>query len=170
MRDNSQIQKELEANTQKLLDYLERVNPEILDKRPAPDSWSILEVFEHIIIIDQAIMMMFNGPAEKVERNPEEKIEAIEATFYNYERQYPAPEPIAPKGMIKDAAAVKAQLPKVRTAFLEAGKSSDWSAECKAFKHFHFGYLTRIEWAYFSIIHANRHLVQMQKAEAALSV
>lgn len=170
MRDTAQIQKDLEANTQKLLDYLEQVNPAILDKRPAPDSWSILEIFEHIIIIDQAIMMMFNGPAEKVERNPEEKIEAIEATFYNYDRQYPAPEPIAPKGMILDLVSVKAQLPKHRNTFFDVGKSSNWSAECKSFKHFHFGYLTRVEWAYFSIIHANRHLVQMQKAEAALSV
>ena len=167
--DAQKLPRELEENTTKLLNYLETVDEAILAQRPAPDSWSILEIFEHIIIIDQAINMMFNAPTESVERKADEKISSIEQVFNNYDRQYPAAEAIFPRGTIKDKTAVREMLSQTRGAFLKTGNETDWHAECKAFKHFRFGYMTRLEWAYFSIIHANRHIVQMQKAEKALT-
>ena len=169
MQDAHLIKQNLEENTQKLLHYLEKVDESILTTHPQPDAWSIAEIFEHISIIDQALVMFLQGPLEKVDRDPTSVISNIKTAFYNFERQYPAPEMISPKGLYKSKADINLKWPEIRKQLFQVAEKVNWEAEVRGFKHFAFGYLTVVEWVYFSIIHAERHLNQMQRTEVALS-
>lgn len=161
------IQTDLEENTQKLLHFLQKINEEAFTHKAAPEKWSLLETYDHIITMEGLIGGVFRGETVPTDRDPQEVIQKIEKAFYNYERRYTAMTPIHPQGKIQTKEAVKAALTEVRSGLIELGEERGWSQLCTAFAHPLAGTMTTAEWVYFCIIHANRHLTLMEGAVPA---
>lgn len=113
---------------------------------------------------------LFRGNMEKTDRNPTEKIEKIKFRFGDYTHKLTAGEPIKPRGEFTDKEKVLRAIVSNRSEILQLPQEGSWFDLCLGFEHAIFGYLTKIEWLYFCIFHAERHLQQMQTIEERLVV
>ncbi|MFN7957388.1 MAG: DinB family protein [Holophagaceae bacterium] len=57
-----------EDRRQALLDSLDALSPEALQARPAPGTWSILEIVEHLVVAEQVILQGLPDPTTLVDR------------------------------------------------------------------------------------------------------
>lgn len=163
MRQIQQIQRNLAASTTALLLVLQELPADNFNTRPAPDHWSAAEIVEHIIILEELIARVMTGPAAQAGRDPEEKIGEIQAVFMDNSRPLSAPEAIAPSGAHSEGITAGVRLQVGRQRLVEILHTHDPAGLCTSFAHRLFGELTRVEWAYFAIWHAERHLRQLQK-------
>lgn len=164
MRSPEIIESDLKTNTDKLLDFLNICNDLQISTNPASGGWSIKECFEHLYIIENRIALCFQEDIKENNRDPEHKITMIRDVLNNMERKYQAPDNILPTGTIDDMAVAKSEFSQNRDSLIEKGNQTDWTDACMGLKHWGFGILTKIEWVYLCIYHAERHLRQMQNA------
>lgn len=170
MLNDIEIEQELNENTERLTAFLKGVNNESALRSPAMNSWSIIETCEHILIIETAVTHIYRGKTEKADRNPTEKIEKIKYKFGDYTIKLTAGEPIKPRGEYKDIGIVSKAIADNRSVMMKLLREGGWDEICLDFSHAVFGFLTKIEWLYFCIFHAERHLHQMKAVEAKLAV
>ncbi|MEY3443770.1 MAG: hypothetical protein RLZZ519_2051 [Bacteroidota bacterium] len=154
---------EFAANTQALLDWADRLRPEQLDLRPASGKWSVLEVLEHIFIVEKAAAKLSRPDAEPVDRDLEKSRNRMTRGMADLNQPFAGGSAIDPKGRFADYAEWRAAFAGNRAEMLQLGNEKGWSGLCAEFPHPYFGNLTRAEWMIFSGIHANRHLAQMQQ-------
>jgi len=165
MLDEKTIEQELKENTDMLLSYLNDIDDELLLVHPSENVWSMMQCYEHILILELAIKNLLRGKTEKCERNPTEMVEKIKYRFSDYDRKYTAGERIRPKGIIKDKEVMQREFQNNRKELLTMLKNGSLQELCLDYPHAIFGTLTRIEWYYFCIFHAERHLHQMKEIE-----
>jgi hypothetical protein len=65
------IAADFEANTQNLLAWADSLRPEQFELRPAPGKWSVLEVLEHLFIVEKGAAKLSRPDAEPAERDLE---------------------------------------------------------------------------------------------------
>jgi len=162
MRNPEIIKSDLKTNTDELLGFLDTLNDKQIASKPVSGGWSIKECFEHLYIIESRIAMLFQGDIRENNRDPEHKISLIRESFANMERKYQAPDSILPRGAIDDMAVAKSEFSQNRDSLIEKENQTNWTDACMGFRHWGFGILTKIEWVYFCIYHAERHFRQMQ--------
>jgi hypothetical protein len=87
----------------------------------------------------------------------------VNEIFGNLERSFPAPEAVSPKGRFitwADARPIWLAIRNETIALLDALNPDE---VCQSWPHPAFGHLTRREWASFALIHASRHLQNLQE-------
>ena len=163
MRTKSEILNDLNDSTKKLLAGIEKFPEGRFNDKPNGDAWSAGQVGEHLIKVETGTVRLFTGSTEPADRDPEEKIERIEEEFLNFEKKFTAFGPILPDEKPKDQQKVVNKLQDIRQRLASLVDLHDLSALCTGFEHGLFGYLTRVEWIYFTIIHSRRHLEQVRR-------
>ncbi len=167
--DVNTLQEEWAANTKKLLDYLAAVPDAFLFESPAENEWSVSECFEHLVSVERGLSTIFNGSTEAPDRDPLDKQVAIKERFLAFESKLKAFGPIIPKGRYKTRTDIVQAFNGPRQVVMALGEQAGWERVCTGFDHPLFGSLTKAEWLYFCIYHAERHLNQMKNAVALLS-
>ena len=165
MNSHIEIVETLKENTDRLFEFLKDIDRELLIEKPAPDKWSIMENLDHIFQVEKGINFVFTGATELEERDPQAKFDQIEKDFMDFDRRFTAMGPILPKGQFEDLDSIKKSISKNRKMLTEIGNSRGWDETCLAFEHRLFGAMTRMEWIWFTIVHTNRHLVQMENCK-----
>lgn len=154
---------DLQLNTSHLTGELAEFPEEKFDKQPGQGQWSAAMIAEHLLVVEHLVNKVLEGNVKPVDRDPGEKIGMIEGAFRDYEKKYPAGDAILPRKKINDRDRLIREIGKNRKHLQKILLKEDLGLLCTDYKHFGFGYLTRMEWACFNILHTERHLHQMRK-------
>jgi len=168
--DIHQLHTDLDNNTRLLLDILDTIPAEKLQSKNPRTTWSIMECAEHILITEQAVCKALQGPAHPItDRAPDSKLQQISQAFLELDQRLRVNgEPETLDGGYENIAtfnpAFRQNREDIKTALQQA--PLEWL--CEKLEHSSFGYLTRLEWAYYLIYHTERHLQQINRIEASL--
>jgi DinB superfamily len=88
------------------------VPPELRDQPPAPDRWSVIELLEHLVLVERRLTYLFKqwvaeaceqglGPGEETHPTPPVNLEVV----LNRNYQIAASEAVRPQGKLDEAAA-----------------------------------------------------------------
>lgn len=160
----------METNRQyrdEVLQAVSGLSDEQLNKQVEEGRWSIMQVLEHLYLIEKSITKMFSHQLE----NGETKLVAdapIEFTV-NRSRKLIAPSFAEPSGEFLTLEEIKKKLEKSREVFIKVVNSADPALlEQRAYPHPAFGELNLKQWIPFVGLHEKRHLAQIEQLKGKL--
>lgn len=153
---------EFQANTDQILAWTDRLSDAELRQRPLAGKWSPLEVLEHVFISEKGAARLIQAPATPIVRDLAKSRERMGRPLSKLDEKYVGGPAIDPKGRFEDYAQWRAAFLQNRATMAEAALALGGDGLCTGFPHPYFGQLTRAEWIAFAILHAERHLAQMQ--------
>lgn len=167
MRNRQEVEKLLESNTRLLIDTIDQFPEDHFNTQPEAGSWSGGQVTEHLAKVETATLRLFSGKTKPADRDPESKIETVEREFLDFEKSFNAFGPIIPGENSKDKQKLISTLKQTREKMVEMIQSDrDLSLICTDFTHPLFGSFSIIEWIYFNIYHAERHIRQLKETKS----
>jgi hypothetical protein len=140
-----------------------------LNFRAAPGRWTIAEIAEHIIVVEQALMGMFNAPNAKTavacDNVPRIADTALILAITNRLQKFQAPEQVRPNGRWKTREDLIANFEKTRAATIEYLKAN--KADLRStFVQSPMGTIDSLQGLLFLTGHGDRHLLQLKEVKA----
>ncbi|KGP91167.1 hypothetical protein N780_07970 [Pontibacillus chungwhensis BH030062] len=153
----------LEEKRQQVLDYLNSLSDEQASQKPDENTWSVLEVAEHLYLMEGFIIQKIDKTIRGGER-----VETTKKPIHHTpdrSHKVDAPEGLKPKGDFKTIQDALEGLKRSReaTLFLLHNKEED-TLQNYSFPHPVFGEMSLEQWAEFIGWHEIRHLEQMKEA------
>ena len=160
----------MEANQQfreEVLQAVTGLSDEQLNKQVEPGRWSIMQVLEHLYLIEKSITRMISYQLE----NGETKQAAgmpVELTV-DRSRKLTAPSFSEPTSEFITLEDMKQKLAKSREIFNQVVNDADPAVlEQRAYPHPAFGELSLKQWIPFIGLHEKRHLAQIEELKGKL--
>ena len=100
-------------------------------------------------------------------RPPEQKLALIKEAMESSTKRV-APGMVTPSESRHEPQEMAQQLIKQRELVKRLISGLDLTEACRVYKHPSLGTLTRLEWVYFNLYHAERHIRQMEGLKAAV--
>lgn len=160
-----------------LLGAIDQVPAAMRHRRPAPESWSVTEVMQHLVIVNGWIarhVSKRSTAARSEGVGPDPDTSPIVPTFdiagaLDRDRKVAAPAAVRPQEALDEATA-RGQLDRAHAALLEAVRASDGvNLVTLITPHPLFGPMNLYEWIVFAGAHESRHAAQVSEIGAALS-
>ena len=140
-----------------------------LNFRAAEGRWTIAEIAEHIIVVENALMGMFNAPNAKTslkcEDVPRIADQALILAITNRGQKFQAPEQVRPNGRWKTRDDLLANFEKTRAATIEHLKSNKEDLR-STFVQSPIGKVDSLQALLFLTGHSDRHLLQLKEVKA----
>ncbi|MFG6149897.1 DinB family protein [Halobacillus sp. B23F22_1] len=157
----------IEEKREDLITFLKEVPNDDAQQKPDKDSWSILEIAEHLYLMEQLISYQIGQQLE--EGSPQETAEKPIHKTTNRDFKVEAPEVVQPKGEFNSVEELSDALAKSRetTLFLIHNKEKE-TLEKYAFPHPSFGDMSLKQWVEFIGWHELRHLDQMKEVYSSI--
>ncbi|OFY85616.1 MAG: hypothetical protein A3F72_10645 [Bacteroidetes bacterium RIFCSPLOWO2_12_FULL_35_15] len=131
------------------------------------DTWSILQILEHICMTEKLICMLLSKPADKTAETNElfgnDKIKKMVVENRGYKVK--APESLIPKGDIKDVKEFEKVFLQQRDLLKQEIQTGKITFDNRIHKHPVLGEMTIIDWLNFLIHHTQRHLEQIKDSQ-----
>jgi hypothetical protein len=152
-----------------LLAAIDNVPPDKRDIRPAPDLWSVAEVLEHLVMVEQGVARLIARRLEKAagslpqETETESLIGSLDRfALLDRENYMAAPELVRPRGTLsaEDAGSALAESRLALRAAVESGDGLALGALTAP--HVLLGPLTLYQWVLFIGQHESRHARQIR--------
>ncbi|WP_433742341.1 DinB family protein [Falsibacillus pallidus] len=140
-----------------------------LNTRPDSDSWSIMEVLEHLYLME---LVLTKGMMKQLESGEEKEAEdkPIQLTV-DRSRKVDAPSHVQPTGEIKSIDDMKEKLASSREMLLDFANNADQEKlKQKAMPHPVFGMMSLDQWIPFIGYHEERHRLQIEEIKQKLAV
>lgn len=164
--NNDVILAEWQQITDRLSDLIVTFSPEAFLLQPSPDKWSAAQQAEHLLKVDMTTYQALKSETVPTNRPPDGKVALIrEAMECNTKRI--APERVQPSATALEPQAIEEQITALREKVAGLVGELDLSEACHVYKHPSLGTLTRLEWVYFNMHHAERHIRQMEELKVA---
>jgi len=140
-----------------------------LNFRSAPGRWTIAEIAEHIIVVENALMGMFNAPnartTPKCEDVPRIADTALILAITNRMQKFTAPEQVRPNGRWKTRDELLTNFEKTRAATIEHLRAN--KADLRStFVQSPMGTIDSLQGLLFLTGHSDRHLLQLKEVKA----
>ena len=140
-----------------------------LNFRSAPGRWTIGEIAEHIIVVENALMGMFNAPNAKTtlkcEDVPRIADTALILAITNRQQKFQAPEQVRPNGRWKTREELLSNFEKTRAATIEH-LSTNKADLRSTFIQSPMGSIDSLQGLLFLTGHSDRHLLQLKEVKA----
>ncbi|MYL71481.1 DUF1569 domain-containing protein [Halobacillus litoralis] len=155
----------LDEKRKELLDFVDQVPEQQASVKPEEDRWSILEVLEHLYLMEQLIVYQINQALKQGDTQQATEKPIHKTTNRDYKVE--APEAVRPKGEFTTLDQAKEGLKKTReaTLFLIHNKEQE-TLQNRVFPHPAFGDMNLEQWVEFIGWHELRHLDQMKEVKA----
>lgn len=152
------------SQCQELKDLLDPLDEASLHYKKDENTWSIMEIAEHLLIVETAIARIIGnnkGAQQKKERFL--TTDKIVSFTENRERKFMAPEAIRPKGMVSDINTALTMISENRRRLQSAIEMDqiDWHTEAPP--HPFAGPLSKKDWLDFMPAHMQRHIDQIKE-------
>lgn len=157
------ITKALEQNLVQLLSFLDQVPDQRFSAKPSDETWSIQEIIEHLIRSEMGTIRVLNGKSRALDRPADAQVYPVTRFMENDSIKAKAPKGLDPEFQVKEKSAVAASLKSAREKLIETVATIDLNLIYLNFEHPVGGYMTGLEWATFTIAHAERHLRQARR-------
>jgi hypothetical protein len=171
----AEIQGELERTRDDLLAVVARTPADVAVQRPCADGWSIAEIVEHLLIVENGIGRLLGRLGKQAETlGPEKSTASIIPSLDRYavrdaRRRIESPPAVAPTGSMALDEAV-AGLAESRGRILElVHRVSGRALGSLTAPHPVFGSLTFYQWLLFLAQHEERHTRQIRETARRLS-
>jgi uncharacterized damage-inducible protein DinB len=156
----------LEKERLALLAAVDRVALADRDHRPAPGRWSVAEILEHLVKVEQAVANLIatrgREPLPTAMEPPVPEATERVAALRVRERRIDVPDALRPSGALSADDALTA-LAASRRALLDAARAADPVAlEHRTYFHAVLGRLTLRDWLAFVAHHEARHAAQIE--------
>jgi len=160
---NQEIITSLRQNTKEITDFVSSIESEKIHVNPAEDRWSIMQICDHLMSVDFGVysLMASEGVEAKVDR--ESLLPRLQSVSLDRTIKVVAPPQLAPKGKTDTIEKFITKYPNVREKIIKSIESKDLSKVCDVFPHVVFGSMTYEEWIRFIMLHAQRHVLQMEE-------
>lgn len=157
----------LDEKRNELLAFVEEVSEKEAAAKPDENRWSILEVLEHLYLMEQLVVYQMNQALKQGDLQQASKKPIHRTTNRDY--KVDAPQSVRPKGEFQALKDAKDGLKKSReaTLFLIHNKDEE-TLKNRVFPHPSFGDMDLEQWVEFIGWHELRHLEQMKEVKAAL--
>lgn len=158
----------LEASTSHVLATLDAI-PSALHFEEPGEGWSIRQILDHLYQTETFTLNLLKTSGQPTtDRPPDEWVHKLEKALLRRDRQYPAPKVTLPSDN-HSVNATSEQFADNRREMHAIIDQFDLSETCMLGPHPIIGYMTRIEWIYFTVYHGYRHAEQMQLLAERLS-
>lgn len=163
--DISYLLETLQQNKAHLITTLENVTDEQFVQKLASDKWSLAEIVEHIMLVDNSVM----GGIRAKGKNPPETVpvtfpkEKLLRAATVRTTKVSAPKYAMPKGIFTTKNQALSTFRAHREKIEKFVQTTDLPMERIAFKHFIFGLINGIGWITFMAAHGERHILQMKE-------
>ncbi len=171
----AEIEGELERTREGLLAAIAHTPADIAAQRPCADAWSIAEVVEHLLIVENGIGRLLGRLGKQAETlGPETSTASIIPSLDRFalkdvRRRIQSPTAVAPTGRMTLDEAVTA-LAESRRRILElVHRVSGRAIGDLTAPHPLFGSLTFYQWLLFLAQHEERHTMQIRETARRLS-
>jgi len=148
----------LESSTHALSRFFSSVDEKDFNDQKG-NGWTIGETAEHIVLLERLVNEGLPF-AHVSSRDPLLKIEPVKSGLQNLTQRFAAPDFIVPAKGMKDQQDLVSQFLVERKKMLQLLSVLDLN-ETVDYRHPVIGSMTRLEWGYFIVHHAERHLAQM---------
>jgi hypothetical protein len=169
MPDRLQLVAMLRDSAASFLDSFRGTTPAQFHFKPNPAKWSIAETAEHVTVAETGSGKLLRG---KLIREPA-SIETIAATeggearidarLRVRDRVLPAPDFVLPSGRWQTVREIVEVFEESREATIDFLLSTELPLANYAAQHPALGPLNGIQWAYFMVRHAERHVEQIEE-------
>ncbi|MGG0789961.1 DinB family protein [Peribacillus simplex] len=160
MNENEKIREEL-------LNAVNGLSDEQLNAHPETGRWSIVQVLDHLYLMERAITKGISDKLKGDDSNPAVD-KPIELTL-NREVKVQAPPFVIPSESYQSLSEVKEKLSESRKAFVQVvDHAKEIDLELKSFPHPLFKDLSLKQWILFVGLHEKRHLLQIEELKAKL--
>jgi uncharacterized damage-inducible protein DinB len=158
----------LDEKRDEVISFVEGVSLEEAKKKTAEDQWSILEVLEHLYLMEQLVVYQIEQALKRGDQQQASDKPLHKTT--NREYKVEAPESVRPRGEFQTLEDAKEGLKKTReaTLFLVHNKEEE-TLKNRVFPHPAFGEMNLAQWIEFIGWHELRHLDQMKEVKAKLN-
>ena len=156
---------ELEAAQTEMHAALAAVPADLRTRRPSEESWTIEEVVDHLMILEDSTGRLIGGMLKQLEGTTDTETDAIGPTLARFRVEQPltklaAPDRVKPTGVSLAEALEKQSASRARLiGSLKAG--SGRALQTMTFPHPFLGDLNGYQWALLIAQHQRRHLVQI---------
>ncbi|MGH9794808.1 MAG: DinB family protein [Candidatus Acidiferrales bacterium] len=160
----------LQKTKKGLEDATTDLSPEQWKFKPAPDRWSIAEVYEHITLGESFLLELIQKGAQ-APATPEKKVAAaqekdaqIQKMVTDRSRKFPAPDPLHPTGRWSvDEVKKEFVARRAKTVDFVKNNPSDLRAQFMAGPG---GELDLVQWVFYLSGHSERHTAQILEVKA----
>jgi hypothetical protein len=164
------LQTEITEVFDKLIAELASIPEEAINIVPYAGSWTAGQLAEHIFKSVSGVPEMLVGPVEPTTRPPDQYVQQLKTVFLNYELKMQAPVFVQPSNGPHGKEKYLISYQETKLALVQAAHELDLTATCKGFEFPTMGYLTRLEWLTFALVHTTRHLHQLKKIHQSLAL
>ncbi len=163
------LKNQLLENTDTFVGKIDEFTDSQFNIKPAPDSWSAADVLEHVYRSEFGVPRLFTGETEQLtDREPDALIPEMKKRFLESDAKMEASGVILPTEGEKSKTSLIEKFRSNRNKIAELLEELPPEELCLKFKHPVFGYMTRMEWAHFSIVHSQRHIKQLDRIQSQL--
>ncbi|KWW11150.1 hypothetical protein AS888_02955 [Peribacillus simplex] len=156
-----------EKTREELLNAVNGLSDEQLNAHPEEGRWSIIQVLDHLYLMERAITKSITDKLQSDEKVPAAD-KPIELTV-NREVKVEAPSYVVPSESFQTLQEVKDKLAESRAALVQLVDSADEKdLEEKSFPHPLFKDLSLKQWIPFVGLHEKRHLLQIEELKSKL--
>lgn len=135
---------------------------------PSPEKWTAAQQAEHLLKVDMTTYQALKSETIPTNRPPDQKILLIREAMEGDTKRM-APEIVQPSDTQHEPEKMAIQIRALRERVARLIGDLDLSEACRVYKHPSLGTLTRLEWIYFNMHHAERHMRQMEGLKEVLA-
>ncbi len=151
----------LQQNTKALTEALSRFDYESFNRIPASGGWSASEIAEHLLLFDIRANNILDGRTIPVDRDPQEKVGAMQLRLTDTVNKIEAPEFLIPSGVPHDPKTIIDKILAERNKLDQHIQRDHINFLLPETKHRFFGEMTGTEWIQLIVLHCERHLKQL---------
>jgi hypothetical protein len=150
-----------------LLEKVAVLTDEQLNQRASDDKWTVMQVLEHLYLMESAIVNNMSKALNSAENNPTDR-KPFQLTL-DRSRKIAAPAGLVPANRFQTLEEAKGKLGSSRKALTDLITGiSEHDLEQKSFPHPVFGLMDAKQWVDFIGVHEKRHLAQIEELEQEL--
>ena len=158
-----EIVSEFEHETETLMQLLDQLSEEELNRKPFEGSWTAAQVGSHLYKSYKGVPALLVAPAEDSNRVPDALVPGFREAFLNFNIKFQSPDFIVPEERHYNKLELLEKISKVRLEIILKIKTLDLTKLCTSFQLPGTGNMTRLEWVHFMVVHTKRHNHQLRK-------
>ena len=159
----------LESGRRDFLEATQDISAEQASGKPTPQSWSVLECIEHVVVVEgRFLSWISDGTPVVPDRNTDKEIR-IFTMVRDRTTKREAPEAVRPQGRFETLAAASAEFKAVRDRSVQLVQERGDSLYSIGTNHPRFGNMNGAEVIHLIDGHARRHAEQIRETCEALA-
>ena len=144
------------------LNLFEAVKQSEVNRIPFEGSWSAAELIEHMVLSISSSVDVLSGPVRDTDRVPDRYVQNVKDMFLDFDLKFKSAPQITPAKQLYDRDILIKKLRTVYNSLIYLVETKDLTDTCLLWEFPTIGYLTRLEWAYQAVYHAQRHTQQLR--------